>query len=80
LRAAARNARVPVLFIQAENDFDTAPSLILSNEMKRSGKPTRVHIFPPNGTTHEAGHSFCTGGEHPPWGEEVLHFLAETMH
>jgi dipeptidyl aminopeptidase/acylaminoacyl peptidase len=79
MKSAARNARVPVFFIQAENDFDTSPSRVLSDEMKRSGKPTRVHIFPPNGTTHAEGHGFCMGGEHPAWGEEVLQFLTETM-
>jgi dienelactone hydrolase len=79
MRSAARNARVPVLFLQAENDYDTTPSRALSDEMKAAGKPCGVHIFPPNGTTHADGHGFCTGGEHPPWGDEVLAFLAQAM-
>jgi dipeptidyl aminopeptidase/acylaminoacyl peptidase len=76
MKAAARGARVPVFFIQAENDYDTAPSRVLSAEMKQSGKPTRMHIFPPNGTTGLEGHGFCSGGEHPAWGDEVLAFLS----
>jgi dienelactone hydrolase len=76
MKAAAHNARVPVFFIQAENDYDTAPSRVLSVEMKQSGKPTHMHIFPPNGTTPQEGHGFCTGGEHPAWGDEVLSFLS----
>jgi pimeloyl-ACP methyl ester carboxylesterase len=79
MKLAARNAKVPVFFLQAENDFDTTPSRVLSDEMKRAGKPTRVHIFPPNGVTHEEGHSFCTGGRNPPWGAEVIAFLEEAM-
>jgi carboxymethylenebutenolidase len=75
MKLAARNAKVPVFFLQAENDFNTAPSLVLSNEMKSAGKPMRVHIFPPNGVTHEDGHAFCIGGQSPPWGNEVLDFL-----
>jgi hypothetical protein len=27
-----------------------------------------------------SGHGFCLGGENPPWRDEVLAFLAETMH
>ena len=77
---AARNAKVPVFFIQAENDFDTTPSKVLSAAMKAAGKPTQVHIFPPYGTTHRDGHSFCGGADgHPAWGDEVLTFLAENM-
>jgi len=79
MKAAARAATVPVFFVQAENDFTTAPSLVLSDEMKRAGKPTRVHVFPPKGTTAMDGHGFCMGGEDPPWGSEMLAFLRETM-
>ena len=78
MKQAARAAQVPVFFVQAENDFDTTPSLVLSEEMRRAGKPVRVHVFPPNGVTHEEGHGFCAGGEHPAWGDEVLEFLKAT--
>jgi len=79
MKLAARNARVPVFFLQAENDYDTAPSRVLSEEMKRAGKPMRVHIFPPKGTTPQDGHGLCMGGERPPWGDEVLAFIADAM-
>jgi dienelactone hydrolase len=79
MKAAARDAKVPVFFLQAENDFDTAPSRVLSDLMKAAGKPVRVRIFPPNGKTPEEGHAFCGGGESPPWGDEVLAFLREAM-
>jgi carboxymethylenebutenolidase len=78
MKQAARGAKVPVFFVQAENDFNTAPSEILSEEMRQAGKPMRVHVFPPNGTTHEEGHHFCWGGDHPAWGDEVIEFLGAT--
>jgi dienelactone hydrolase len=79
MRAAARGAKVPVFFVQAANDYSTVPSLVLSEEMKRAGKPVRVHVYPPIGTSAQDGHAFCAAGEHPPWGDEVLTFLRETM-
>jgi dipeptidyl aminopeptidase/acylaminoacyl peptidase len=79
MRIAARNAKVPVFFIQAENDADIMPSRVLSEEVKNAGKPMRVHIFPPKGKTAMDGHSFCRGGTSPPWGDEVLAFLTDSM-
>lgn len=79
MKVAARNAKVPVLFIQAENDYDTTPSRVLSDEMTKAGKPMRLRIFPPRGTTPQEGHGLCMGGENPPWGTEVLAFLAEAV-
>jgi len=79
---AVRNAKVPILFIQAENDFDTTPSKVLSETMKEAGKPMQVHIYPPNGISHRDGHGFCGASfknDHPKWGDEVLTFLAENM-
>jgi dipeptidyl aminopeptidase/acylaminoacyl peptidase len=79
MQIAARNAKVPVFFLQAENDYDTTPSRVLSDEMKKAGKPMRFHIFPPNGHTPAEGHGFCIGGRNPPWGDDVLAFLADAM-
>jgi dienelactone hydrolase len=75
MRQAARGGRAPVLFVQAENDFDITPSRVLSEEMRNAGKPARLRIFPPNGSTHQEGHHLCYGSEHPAWGDEVLSFL-----
>jgi len=72
---AARNAKTPVFFIQAENDLNTAPSLILSREMQLAGLASRVTIFPPHGSGPQDGHAFCAGGTAPAWGEAVLDFL-----
>jgi dienelactone hydrolase len=79
MTAAARNVKVPVLFLQAENDFDTTPSRVLSQEATRAGKAARAHIYPPNGSGPEDGHAFCAGGAEPPWGDEVVAFLKDAM-
>ncbi len=59
MRDAVRRANVPLLLIQAENDFNTSPTRDLSAEMEAAGKPHTASIFPPNGTTAADGHAFC---------------------
>ena len=49
--AAVRNAKVPIYFIQAENDYNLGPSRTLAAEMDRVGKPHRMKIYPPYGVT-----------------------------
>lgn len=73
---AARAARVPVLFIQAENDFDTTPSRALAQAMHEAGRPAQLRLFPPSGRGPHDGHAFCAGGDAPAWGDAVLGFLA----
>src|SRR5258705_7293887 len=75
LVAAVDRAQVPIFFLQAMNDYNTAPSLLLSAEMARVGKPYQVKIYPPYGTTVDDGHGgFCTNAP-DVWGLEVLTFL-----
>jgi len=58
---AIRKATVPVLFIQAENDYDLGPSQTLARELEQLGKPHKLLIFPPYGNTHAEGHGvFCS--------------------
>jgi len=64
------NVNIPVYFIQAENDFSTKPSIVLSEEMKKLGKPCQVKIYPPRGTTAMDGHSFIIAPE--IWGPDVF--------
>ncbi|HLY26886.1 MAG TPA: dienelactone hydrolase family protein [Aggregatilineales bacterium] len=75
---AVRNARCPIYFIQAENDFDVSPSRVLAAEMQRLGKPHRITIFPPFGETAMDGHLLGSrGGD--IWEQEVFAFLADSM-
>jgi dienelactone hydrolase len=75
LLRAARGAKAPVFFLQAENDFDTTPSLALSEATLGAGKPVRVRIYPSYGATRMAGHAgFCNRAQ-DVWGDDVLAFL-----
>ena len=77
LTRAAREAKVPVFLVQAENDYDVSPSRIAGAELeKRDREHHRVHIYPPYGATAQDGHGgFCTRG-FDVWGADVLEFLA----
>ena len=73
MKGIAQDVKVPVYFIQAENDFTTKPSLELSDEMKRLGKPYQIKIYPPRGTTPMEGHTFID--EINTWGPDVFPWL-----
>src|SRR5215467_2531751 len=51
MTASVRNARVPIFFFQAENDFDLSPSKVLSAAMKDARKPYELKIYPRYGST-----------------------------
>ncbi len=74
---AVRGSKIPVFFLQAANDFDTAPTTVLSAEMAGLGKPHRGRVFAAFGSTPMAGHAgFCNRAQ-SVWGADVLEFLAE---
>jgi carboxymethylenebutenolidase len=73
---SVRNAKVPIFFFQAENDFDLSPSKILSAAMKDANKPYELKIYPPYGSTPQDGHSFGYFGS-AVWAGDVFRFLAQ---
>jgi dienelactone hydrolase len=74
MRVAVRRAKVPIFFIQAENDYNLEPTSVLSEEAQRSGHPFRAKVYPPNGDDHQSGHLLCV--RRPDvWGGDVLAFL-----
>jgi carboxymethylenebutenolidase len=76
---AVCQSQMPVLFIQAENDYDLAPSRTLAAEMEKANKPHESLIFPAFGKTIQEAHEFCIhGGE--IWGPKVFSFLSQAMH
>jgi len=72
---AAREARVPELLIQADNDYDLSPSKLAGAELERAGHG-RARIYPAFGTGAQSGHGFCVNG-FDVWGPDVLAFLTE---
>jgi len=71
---AAQNAKSPMLFIQAENDFNLAPSKVLFNTMRAANLPAEIKIFPAFGTSAQDGHSFAYRGVNI-WRDEVTGFI-----
>jgi carboxymethylenebutenolidase len=54
MNRAAQNARSPMMFIQAENDFNLAPSKVLFNTMRAANRPAEIKIFPSFGADSSA--------------------------
>lgn len=71
---AVRNARAPIFFFQAQNDFDLSPTRVLSAAMKDAGKPFETKIYPPFGSSHQDGHSFAYRGS-ATWFDDVFRFV-----
>ena len=71
---AVRNAKVPVFFFQAANDYDVSPSKSLSAVMKNAGRAYEVKIYPPYGASPGDGHTFGYFGA-SVWADDVFRFL-----
>jgi len=71
---AVRNAKAPIFFFQAANDFDLSPSKTLSAEMNQAGKTYKLKIYPAYGDSTRDGHSFGYFGS-DVWAEDVFGFL-----
>jgi len=74
LIAAASKATMSVLFLQAENDYDPTPNRVLSEEVRKAGKPVEAKVYPPFGSGPREGHSFCVRGTET-WRPDVLKFI-----
>jgi len=71
---AVKNARAPIFFVQAENDFDLSPTRVLSAAMKDAGKPFETKIYPAFGSSSRDGHAFAYRGS-AIWFEDVFRFV-----
>ncbi len=70
LKQVALKAKVPIYFIQAENDFSVKPSLELSKIINQAGKPYWLKIYPAHGKTPMEGHAFVDAVN--VWGPDVF--------
>jgi dienelactone hydrolase len=76
LLAAADEATVPIMLIQAVNDYSTAPGHAIAEELALLGKPHLLKIYPRAGRTSEDGHNFLYLAM-PQWEHDVFGFLDE---
>jgi carboxymethylenebutenolidase len=78
LLTAVGATTVPIFFIHAANDYSLAPGKALAAEMARLGKPHRIKIFPPFGTTASQGHNLVDLSP-VTWERDVFAFLDEHL-
>jgi len=71
---AVRNAKAPIFFFQAANDFDLSPSKTLAAEMAKANKTYKLKIYSAYGDSPRDGHSFGYFGSEV-WAEDVFGFL-----
>jgi len=74
LLTAVRSAAQPVMLVQASNDYSTAPSRALADELERLHKPHVLKIYPSIGQTADDGHNAVYIAI-PVWEEDVFQFL-----
>jgi dipeptidyl aminopeptidase/acylaminoacyl peptidase len=60
LLTAVDRSTAPIMLIQAANDYSTAPSYALADELERLHKPHLLKIYPSVGKTPDDGHTFST--------------------
>jgi carboxymethylenebutenolidase len=78
MMAAAQALTQPIFFIQAENDFSTAPTKELSAALDGTGKVVEAHVFPGFGAGPWEGHLFERLGT-MIWGPRVRRFLEQWL-
>jgi dienelactone hydrolase len=79
LLRAVNLAKAPVFLIQAQNDYNLAPSRVLSEEARKKNKDFQSKIYPAFGNSHQDGHwGFCSSAT-GVWGNDVLAFLEAQM-
>jgi carboxymethylenebutenolidase len=76
LRVAVEKTPAPIMLIQAANDYSTAPSYALTDELERLHKAHLLKIYPSVGQTSEDGHNFLYLAL-PRWEQDVFEFLDE---
>jgi len=78
LLAAIDHIAAPVFFIHAENDYSLSSGKVLDARREQIGKPHRLKIYPPIGSTVDDGHDFLNLGLNI-WEPDVFAFLDDNM-
>jgi carboxymethylenebutenolidase len=78
LLAALGHIQAPVFFIHAANDYSLHPGQAMDQRLAQLGKPHRLKIYPPIGSTPEDGHAFPLIGV-KIWEPDVFEFLDSSM-
>jgi dienelactone hydrolase len=78
LLAAEGRSATPIFFIHAANDYSLTPGRALDDHLRELGRPHRLAIYPPVGTTADEGHAilYLAVGM---WERDVFAFLDEQV-
>ena len=71
---AVNHSRALILFFQAQNDYNLAPSRTLYGAHEAANKPAEIRIYPGYGESSQAGHNFAYRGA-SVWIKDVMRFL-----
>lgn len=74
----ARKVRLPIYFVQAENDFSIRPTREIAAALAGTDVPFEAKIYPPFGHTPYEGH-FLAGRGAQVWGPEIRRFLEKNL-
>jgi dienelactone hydrolase len=72
--SAMRNMKVPVMFVQAANDYSIAQGKAMDAELDGRGKPHLLKIYPPIGQNAENGHDLVYE-DIRAWEQDVFKFI-----
>ena len=78
LLAGARRIRVPVMVVQAENDFHVGPVSEVPTAIRAGGGTASGKLYPAIGGDVQSGHGLMIRAP-DLWREDVLAFLAKRM-
>lgn len=78
LTKTVRGLAMPVMLIQAANDYSLAPSQVMDEVLSRLSKPHLRKIYPAFGKTQIDGHNFFYY-DVPRWERDVFAFLDATV-
>jgi carboxymethylenebutenolidase len=78
LMQAVGNITIPLLLIQAQNDYNIAPTQVLGGVVTQLGEPPRTQIYPPfgDGSVGQAGHNMCFIGA-DVWSADAIAFITQ---
>ena len=74
MTGAALRVKMPIFFIQAENDYSIRPTLELAEALSNTGQIMQSHVFPIFGANNHEGHLLESRGP-TVWAASVRRFL-----
>ena len=80
LKQAVASINIPVFLLQAQNDFNLAPTQTLGTLFVQLNKPVKSQIYPPfgSGAIGQEGHNMCfTGAD--VWADDAIQFIAASQ-